>query len=275
MVPTDPKAHAAWIYDAAAGQYDDPALSFWERFGRRTVERLELRPGARVLDACCGTGASALHAADQVGPRGQVIGIDLSEGMLQRARTKAAARGLHHASFHVADIENPGLPEESFDAAVCVFGIFFVPDMQAAVRALWRLVRPGGALAVTTWGPGVFEPADGAFWQAVLQEREDLCRAFAPWDRVNTPELLRALVAEGAAGAAAIHVEQEAGAHPLASPEAWWSIVMGSGYRGTVEQLDAAARERVRATVSKRLIQERVTRITADVLYAVARKEAS
>lgn len=275
MVPTDPRAHTAWVYNTAAGQYDDPALSFWERFGRRTVDRLELRPGARVLDACCGTGASALHAARQVGPRGHVTGIDLAEGMLERARTKAAALGLHHAGFRVADIENSGLPAGSFDAVVCVFGIFFVPDMKAAVRSLWRLVRPGGVLAITTWGTGVFEPADSAFWKAVDQEREDLCRAFAPWDRVNTPDLLRELVEEAAAGAAEIRVEQEEGVHPLDSPEAWWRIVMGSGYRGTVEQLDPPARERVRATVSGRLAEDRVTRITADVVYAVARKGAA
>ncbi len=53
--PDDAKAKAATTYNAAADYYDDPANSFWERFGRATVERLRLPLGARVLDVCCGT----------------------------------------------------------------------------------------------------------------------------------------------------------------------------------------------------------------------------
>jgi ubiquinone/menaquinone biosynthesis C-methylase UbiE len=59
---------AAATYNAASAEYDDQALSFWERFGRHTVERLSLKPGARVLDVCSGSGASALPAAERVGP---------------------------------------------------------------------------------------------------------------------------------------------------------------------------------------------------------------
>ena len=54
---------------------------------------------------------------------------------------------------------------------VCVFGIFFVPDMPAAVRALWHVVRPGGRLAITTWGPRFLEPASTAFWNAVRERQ--------------------------------------------------------------------------------------------------------
>jgi len=83
--PDDAKARAAATYDAAADSYDDPANSFWNRFGRRTVERLRLPPGARVLDACCGAGASAIPAAEAVGSRGAVLGIDLAQNLLALA----------------------------------------------------------------------------------------------------------------------------------------------------------------------------------------------
>src|SRR5262249_40358834 len=85
---------AASTYNAAADAYDAPANPFWDRFGRRTVERLQLESGARVLDVCCGSGASALAAAEIVGPEGSVVGVDLAEKLLQLARTKAADRGL-------------------------------------------------------------------------------------------------------------------------------------------------------------------------------------
>jgi ubiquinone/menaquinone biosynthesis C-methylase UbiE len=63
----DAKVRAATTYNAAADFFDAPALSFWERIGARTVQRMSLKPGTRVLDACCGSGASAIPAAKAVG----------------------------------------------------------------------------------------------------------------------------------------------------------------------------------------------------------------
>jgi ubiquinone/menaquinone biosynthesis C-methylase UbiE len=95
-----------------------------------------------------------------------VLGVDLAEQALTPARAKAQAQGLTNVEFRAADVERTGLPPESFDVVVCVFGIFFLPDMAAAVAELWRLVRPGGTLAVTVWGPRFLEPATAAFWEA-------------------------------------------------------------------------------------------------------------
>src|SRR5262249_12553610 len=88
--PHEDRLKAARAYDAAADAYDHPANSFWDRFGARTVERLALSSGARVLDICCGSGASALPAAQAVGPRGSVIGVDVTENLLALARAKAS-----------------------------------------------------------------------------------------------------------------------------------------------------------------------------------------
>ena len=74
---TDPAGKAASTYNAAADHFDDEPLGFWARFGRRTVERLALRAGGAVLDVGCGTGASAIPAAERVGPSGRVIGVAL------------------------------------------------------------------------------------------------------------------------------------------------------------------------------------------------------
>lgn len=264
----DAKTRAATTYDAASDHYDDPANSFWERFGRRTVERLDLSPGARVLDVCCGSGASAVPAAEAVGSGGFVLGVDVAENLLELARRKAERRGLRNLHFRAGDMLDLGLPESSFDAVVCVFGIFFIPDMQAAVRELWRLVRPGGKLAITTWGPRFFEPASTMFWDSVRAVRPDLYKGFNPWDRISEPAAVRALFAS--AGVEDSEVVAEAGAHPLSSPEDWWLIVLGSGYRGTVERLDAGERVRVRRENLDLIRRADVRSVEANVVYAVA-----
>src|SRR5712691_11571757 len=111
------RARAAKTYNAAADVYDDPANSFWERFGRKTIERMQLRTGAVVLDVCCGSGASALPAAEIVGPSGFVLGVDLADRLLENARAKAKARALFNAQFRVGDMLDLRIPEQ-FDAVV-------------------------------------------------------------------------------------------------------------------------------------------------------------
>jgi ubiquinone/menaquinone biosynthesis C-methylase UbiE len=265
-----PNLRAAAAYNAAADRYDDPANFFWERFGRATVDRLRPARGSRVLDVCCGSGASALPAAERVGPEGFVLGIDLAEKLLELARTKAARRELGNTEFRVGDMLDLRLREAQFDAVVCVFGIFFVPDMPAAIRELWRVIRTGGKLAITTWGPRFFEPATTAFWNAVREVRPDLYKSFNPWDRICDPASLRALLREG--GVEHAEVIAEAGAHPIPSPEAWWSAVLGSGYRGTLEQMDADARERVHAANLSYMRSSGIRSVEANVVYAMATK---
>ena len=75
-------AKAAMAYNAAADHFDHPVSSFWHRFGRRTIERLDLKAGERVLDVCSGSGGSALPAADRVGAEGYVVAADLAERLM-------------------------------------------------------------------------------------------------------------------------------------------------------------------------------------------------
>jgi ubiquinone/menaquinone biosynthesis C-methylase UbiE len=100
---TAAKQKAEATYNAAADNFDAGPLGFWERYGRRTVERLDLARGARVLDVCCGSGASALPAARTVGAEGRVIGVDLADRLLDLARATADAQGLSSTEFRRAD----------------------------------------------------------------------------------------------------------------------------------------------------------------------------
>ncbi|PSB39704.1 class I SAM-dependent methyltransferase, partial [Chamaesiphon polymorphus] len=236
---------AKTTFNSAADYFDAPALSFWNRFGQRTIELADLQPGMQVLDVCCGTGASAIPAAIEAGATGSVLGVDLADGLLELARQKSQQQGLTNIEFQCADFSNLDLPSASFDAIVCVFGIFFLPDMEAAVAELWRMLRPGGTLAITSWGARVFEPANQTFWNAIAALRPDLYKQFTPWYRIGEPASLQALIAS--CGANNIRVFAETDSHHLASPEDWWTMVMGGGTRGTIDKLDSADQEQVKS----------------------------
>ena len=256
-------------YNLAAGEFDDAPLGFWDRAGRRTVERLELAPGNRVLDVCCGTGSTAIPAARAVGRFGTVLGIDLSDRLLELAAAKATAAGLTNIQFRREDVSRLRFPRESCDAVICQFGIFQLPDMVAGARLLWNLVAPGGALAITTWGPKVHQPVRAAIWDAVRARRPDLADPNSPASRVGTESRLRGLFVE--AGIPEPSVEAERTVLPLRSADEFWTTLMGSGNRRVIEALGTQAAA-VRQEVAGFVTREKVTEVETVVLYAVARR---
>lgn len=264
------KLKAEKTYNAAADTFDAEPLGFWDRYGRRTVERLNLQSGARVLDVCCGSGASALPAARAVGPAGTVIAVDLAEGLLKLGRAKASVAGLRCVEFRRADMTALVFPDRQFDAVVCVFGIFFVPDMEAQVAELWRMVRPGGQLAITTWGTGFFAPAFEIWLAAVRRVRPDLCSALDPRHRIATPDAVGRLFAD--AGVRHVEVAAEEGHQVLRAPEDFWTIALGTSLRWTIEQMGADAALGVKREILNALAAKGVNRVGTNVIYAVARR---
>ncbi len=265
------KKKAQSTYNAAADSFDDPANEYWDRYGRGTVERLDLASGASVLDVACGTGASAIPVAEIVGSTGKVIGIDLAEGLLELGRTKAKAQGLQNVEFRQGDMTNLDFEDNTFDAVICVFGIFFVPDMESLVAELWRVVKPGGKLAITTWGPDLFEPMYGAFDNELKKERPDLVSDFRPWDRITTVQAVEQLLRDG--GTTNITAEAEQGEQKLFNQDSWWKVVTGSGLRAAAESAGKDLAERVRQDNIAFINENNIKSISTNVIYGVAQKD--
>jgi SAM-dependent methyltransferase len=179
-------------------------------------------------------------------------------------------RGVTNVEFRLADMTALGYEDGRFEAVVSVFSIFFVPDMEGLVRELWRMVRPGGKLAVTTWGPRIFEPAYSRWLAAIKKERPDLHSAFNPWDRITDVEAVRNLLRDG--GATDAQVTAEDGCQPLRSPEDWWTIALGSGLRWTIDRMGPEAAARVRADNVDWLRQNNISSVETNAIYAIANK---
>lgn len=155
MADTDASRQVETIaarFDRAAHSYELTGVEFFATFGDRLVELAAPRDGDRVLDLGCGTGAVLIPAARAVGPRGRVLGIDLAEGMVRRARAAVEAHGLTCVEVRVADAADPPVAADSFDQVLAGLVLFFLPDPAAALGAYRHALVPGGRLGFTTFG---------------------------------------------------------------------------------------------------------------------------
>jgi SAM-dependent methyltransferase len=139
-------------WDLGAEDYEPPWAAQLAVAQRKLLECAAPAPGERVLDVACGTGLIAFGAAAAVGPDGHVLGVDLSDRMVDGAQRRAHRQSVTNTHFLRMDAERLALADEGFDVALCALGLMYMPDPEEAVREMRRVVRPGGRVGVAVWG---------------------------------------------------------------------------------------------------------------------------
>jgi ubiquinone/menaquinone biosynthesis C-methylase UbiE len=139
-------------WDLAAEAYEGLWQAQLADARSRLLDCVALAPGESVLDVACGTGLVSFAASLAVGPAGRVVGVDLSERMVEAARQRARERNMPNATFLRMEMGRLTLPDASFDAATCALGLMYAPDPVVALAELRRVMRPGGRVAIAVWG---------------------------------------------------------------------------------------------------------------------------
>jgi len=137
-------------FSAGWKKWDELNMAFLRPIGDAIVASLEPRMAEHVLDVATGTGEPGLTIATKV-TGGRVTGFDISEGMIEVARENAAVRGIINYKGMVGDVCDLPFPDNSFDKISCRMGFMFFPDMLLAAKEMFRVLRPGGKLAVSVW----------------------------------------------------------------------------------------------------------------------------
>lgn len=240
------KESLASLFSRTSESHDSSGTPLFAHFGSMLVDWVGLNLGDRVLDVGAGTGATLVPAARQVGAGGRVVGVDLAPGMVDRLAETITATGMANAEALVADAEALPYPDESFDIVLCAFTLFFFADTERALAEFRRVLRDGGALAIST-----FTRQGSASIDRIWKRLSAHIAVPPPADdekRFDESERLVAVLSD--AGFVDIEVLESPFEVVLPDFEAWWRWILSMEFREYVERMDAETLNRFRAVAA-------------------------
>lgn len=231
----DVKQAIAAVFDRASETYDRTGVEFFGIVGRTLVEQAGVGPGERVLELGAGRGAATLPAAERVGGDGHVLATDLAEGMVSRLRDDVERWGLSQVTCRLGDAESPDADPGAWDVVLASLVLFFLPDLDRAVRSYRELLRPGGRLAFswfavedTRWDP-VFDSLVAELPEGVRgPRRPGVDGAFSGPEAMDT--YLRKASFNPVTEVRPMTVR-------YADDATWWATLWSHGRRATMEKL--------------------------------------
>ncbi len=239
------------------------------------LEAAALAPGEHVLDLAAGPGLLARDAARQVLPDGWVLASDIAEGMLAEGQRRAAAEGLPDLLAAACDAEHLAFGDGTFDVALIGLGLFIFPEPGKALAELRRVLRPGGRLALSVWGPREAVP--------LIARAQDCIARLLPAPKVARPSVFRLGEADalaallGEAGFTDVHLTPHRLSCRFDSADAYWQafLDLAGGAAEALGRLPEATQGQLRAAVAADLDAHRDGsgyRFDSTLLIASARR---
>lgn len=261
-------------WDLVANGYAETTMQMLAQFAAEAVAASGLRPGAAVLDVACGPGTLALMVAREAG---EVHGIDFSEAMLNVCEQEAARAGHDNIVLHCGDAQLLPYRDAMFDAAFSMFGLMFFPDRRKGFAEIFRTLKPGGTIAVTSWAPVEQSPAMQMMFGAVRAIKPDLPQPQRSIASLENPEVFRQELAD--AGFTDIEIRSVTKPFPVPSiGEYWGSMVKGSAPILMLKKSMGEAAWREREALALDYLRENLpatpTALTSDAWLGVAVKPA-
>ncbi|NYZ17705.1 class I SAM-dependent methyltransferase [Azospirillum sp. RWY-5-1] len=241
-------------WNDSAGSWDrwaDAMADIADKLNQPLLDAGGVDQGHAVLDLASGAGEPAFSAARRVGPGGLVIGTDIVPAMLAGAVRRAAALPPPVPCFAAADMTGLPFPDHAFDRVTCRFGIMFVPDVQAALLDVRRVLRPAGRAAFMVWGPR----SDNALFDVVADAVDqhlgaDADRALDPLFRfAGAGELAERL---DAAGFTAVSEHALTPVRHAKPGQPFWKATLEMSFAQRLSGLTAARRAALDADIDAR-----------------------
>lgn len=253
--------HKKWVqevFDRASPAYGEDENRFFGHFGKRLVDFAKIDSGTRILDVATGKGAVLIPAAQIVGSSGKIVGVDLSQGMLNELANRVS---LPWVELQQMDAEALDFPDQSFDVLFCSFAIFFFSNIGKALSEFKRVLKPGGKLAMSIWGKR--SPLN--LW--VIQRAKELGAIRTL--RTHTLETGEALHQILQSDFPSVRVVEEKLDFAYKTRESWWNSLWAHGSRGMLEQLSEENLAQLKAESFARVLDEPIE-MSIQTFFAIA-----
>ncbi|MBI5890822.1 MAG: methyltransferase domain-containing protein [Nitrosomonadales bacterium] len=221
--PVNPLS-ASEPWNLVADGYAETTMLVFQLFAEEAIAASKLKPGAVVLDVACGPGTLALKLARRAN---EVHGIDFSDAMLAIFKTKTEQAGYRNIILHCGDAQALPYADATFDAAFSLFGLMFFPDRKMGFAEIYRTLKPGGSVAVTSWAPVDQSPAMQTMFGALRAIKPDLPPPQRSVTTLENPDLFKQEMRD--AGFRDVEIRSITKPFPVTTiPEFWDSMVKGS-----------------------------------------------
>jgi ubiquinone/menaquinone biosynthesis C-methylase UbiE len=263
----------AGLYDRASAIYDQVGPKTGSRFGKRLVELMDIQAGAHVLDVGVGRGANLFPAAERVGPGGRVVGVDISQGMLNEVSAEVKALDLAQVEVKQMDGENLDFADASFDHLLSGYTIFWFGDLPQALLGFHRVLKMDGTVGISMYGGG--DPR-WAWYGALLSEYGEKHVKFTYFggnDVNGKPDVLKTALLE--AGFENVQLVIEPFEIVYTSAEEWWAEKWTHGSRAPLEQMAPDVRTRFKTEALAKLAEmeeDSVYRMEWKTCFAIGHK---
>jgi ubiquinone/menaquinone biosynthesis C-methylase UbiE len=247
--PQNKKNTLQGIFTRSASSYEH--IRYFPVFGQWLVDTAQIAQGSTVLDVACGRGAVLFPAAERVGERGKVIGIDLAEGMARETGLEIQRRGFMQAEARQMDAENLDFPDSFFDVVLCGFSLQFFPHLERALAEFRRVLKPGGRIAVTTWG-AVDDPR-WEWYDSLRNEYEATVRLGS--NTLDKPKVIQKWFSQ--AGFDDIQITTKEMDMAYRDEEEWWNVEWSISGRAGLEKLSPEMLEKFKAECFARIQSQR------------------
>lgn len=218
-------------FNLLAKTYNHSSPRFFPFTADQMVGMLRPKPGTKILDVATGTGFVAM--AQAVGQHGRVIGVDLSDSMLAEAENACKKFGYDNVDLFCMDGTKLDFKNNYFDYVSCSFGLFFMPDMAAALKEWRRVLKPGGIVIFSCFDKTAFAPLADHLFETLKKYGVDMDNKAPAAARLNTEHACRAIVNE--AGFDKHEVQSIQVGYHLQSEMEWWDLIWSTAFRRIVE----------------------------------------
>ena len=266
--------YAKKSFDEVADNYDE--IAFFKTSANHVVDILEtytrMRP-LNVLDVACGTGNVVLECASRI-PEGAFDAIDISEGMLAKAKEKASEKKLDNVEFHLQDITKLDL-DKKYHVITCSYALFFLPNASHVLKSMLSSLRPNGIVLFTTFTAEAFTPSHDILLPLLRKYGSKTAQEYDmnSWKNLKNRKDIERLCTVSFVNDMEIQTKE---IRYGMSVDEWWELLNNTGYRGMLLELSTEDYARVKTeyyeAMLKHVDMDGEVELIADSYFVVVKR---